>query len=90
MTHDLPDEGQLVVYSPEGEKLIVLNEVGAAIYFLIDGSKSAEDIAHFVQETLPGAQAETYSRDVEQFLAELESHGIVRYAAAANLNAPAR
>lgn len=79
MTHDLPEAGQLVVYNTDGEKLIVLNDVGAAVYFLIDGQRSAEEIARFVQETLPGGEASAYERDVNTFLDQLTGHGIVSW-----------
>ncbi len=79
LTHDLPEEGQLVVYDSRGEKLVVLNEVGAAIYFLIDGEKSSEDIARFVSDALPPTDGSDSAVDVERFLDELVREGIVEW-----------
>lgn len=79
LTHDLPEDGQLVVYDEKGEKLVVLNEMGAAIYCLIDGSNSVEQIAAFVGSTLPEKSAADCHREVAAFLSDLETEGVIEW-----------
>lgn len=79
LTHDLPNEGQLVVYDGRGEKLVVLNDFGAAIYLLIDGERTPEEIAHFVAETLSEKSPSRCRTEVQQFLATLVNEGIVEW-----------
>ena len=79
LTHDLPEDGQLVVYDEKGEKLVVLNDVGAAIYCLIDGSKSVDQIAAFVGATLPQKSSSDCHREVVAFLSELEKEGVIEW-----------
>jgi uncharacterized protein YpbB len=80
VTHDLEEEGQLVVYDASGSKLVVLNDIGAAIYFLIDGKRSSQDIGRFLADTLPQGVPESCQSDVEAFLQQLESQGVVSWA----------
>lgn len=79
LTHDLPEEGQLVVYDEKGEKLVVLNDVGAAIYCLIDGINSLDQIVAFVSQTLPQKSLTDCRQEVEAFLTELEKEGVVEW-----------
>lgn len=79
LTHDLPEDRQLVVYDSRGEKLVVLNDVGAAIYLLIDGEKTAEQIAHFVDTTFGESSFSGCKEQVDQFLTELAREGIIEW-----------
>jgi hypothetical protein len=76
-THDLPDEGQLIVYDNQGSKLIVLNDMGAAVYYLIDGERDAKQIAQIVEETLEGEVPPDHEEKIFAFLQLLESHQIL-------------
>jgi len=69
----------LVVYDAQGEKLIVLNEMGAAIYFLIDGTKTVPDISHFVQTSLAGGAPENCEAEVQTFVNLLVEHRVVEW-----------
>lgn len=79
LTHDLPEEGQLVVYDDKGEKLVVLNDMGAAIYLLIDGRSSIDQIAGFIQKTLPQKSGSDCTGEVDAFLSELATEGIIEW-----------
>lgn len=79
LTHDLPEEGQLVVYDNRGEKLVVLNDFGAAVYLLINGERTADEIASFISSTLSQKSIQACESEVRQFLGELASEGIVEW-----------
>jgi hypothetical protein len=78
VVHELEDEGQAVVYDAEGNQLIVLNGVGAAVWFLVDGERTVGDIAREIVSTLD-ANRDDVERDVAVFLASLEERGLVEY-----------
>jgi hypothetical protein len=79
LTHDLPEDGQLVVYDSRGEKLVVLNDIGAAIYLLIDGESTPEQISAFVATTLPQKSASACRHEVDNFLKNLTDEGIIEW-----------
>ncbi len=75
-THENGDTGELLVLDPGGERVIVLNPVGAAVFGLCDGTRGREDIVRILVETLrvdPGVA----TADVERFLTELMERGVV-------------
>lgn len=88
MTHDLEDEDQLVVYDSAGERLVVLNQIGAAIFHLVDGKRTTADIASFLRENLPAGVPESCESDVEAFLDSLVSHGVVAFSEAEEASSP--
>jgi len=63
------------------DSIYTLNEVGATIWKLIDGTRTADDIALAVVETFD-VEPEQARRDVEEFLASLTEAGMVRHAGA--------
>jgi hypothetical protein len=79
MTHDLPEEGQLIIYQDDGSKLLVLNEVGAAVYFLIDGKKSTSEIIAFLAESFGGEIPSNYERGLASFFDVLEAHRVIQF-----------
>jgi hypothetical protein len=79
ITHDLPEDGQLVVYDDAGSKLVVLNESGAAIYFLIDGKRTTAEIVSIVEEATQGLTAKSCAEEIQVFLEMLESHQVLRF-----------
>jgi hypothetical protein len=78
MTHDLDEEDQLVVYDGAGARLVVLNQVGAAIFFLVDGKRSVADIAAFLKDSIAGVP-ESCEAEVETFLDDLHAQGLLTY-----------
>jgi hypothetical protein len=86
-------EGDFVTREVAGETIVVpiragvgeldsiytLNEVGATIWSLIDGTRTADEIALAVVETFE-VEPEQARRDVEEFLASLTEAGMIRRA----------
>jgi len=85
--------GEFVTREVAGETLVVplragvgdldsiytVNDVGAAIWRLIDGRRTADDIALEVVRAFE-VEPEQARRDVEDFLAELAEAGMIRNA----------
>jgi hypothetical protein len=69
------DEGGLVVLSEKSE-VKVLNPVAIKVFGLLDGKHSPEQIAKLVAEEFDVSEEEAL-RDVNGFLEELESHGML-------------
>lgn len=88
MTHDLEGDDQFVVYDSTGEKLVVLNQVGAAIYFLVDGKRTSAEIASFVKEHVPSGAPESCDSDVEAFLDSLATQGVIAFSEQAGPSTP--
>ena len=58
------------------DSIFTLNEVGATIWRLIDGTRTADDIALAVVEAFE-VEPEQARRDVEEFLASLTEAGMI-------------
>lgn len=69
-------EGEAVLVLPERGEVKVLNEVGARIWELVDGSRTVREIVDTIcaEYDVEVAQAES---DTLAFVAELESKGII-------------
>lgn len=63
------DDG-LVIVSPQAGKVRVLNEIGSAIWQLIDGQRSVAQIQAAMLETF-AVEPDELRQDLEAFLAEL-------------------
>ncbi len=68
------DEGLVVV--PDQAEVNVLNEVGTLVLSLLDGTRSAEQIAAAVAEQFD-VDPEQARKDVEAFLEELHRKGML-------------
>jgi hypothetical protein len=78
VAHELEDEGQVVVYDAEHNQLLVLNEIGAAVWFLVDGCRTVTQITEQVAGAFQANVADV-GRDVEAFLGALEARGLIEY-----------
>lgn len=78
--HEVPETGETVLCKVDGGRLLVLNDVGAAVWHLIDGQRSVDDIADVVVQTLSADPVEV-RHDVEAFLRQLREHELVEWAA---------
>lgn len=76
LTHEVEGDGELVVFDQAGNQLLVLNEVGAAVWLLIDGQRTVHEIAGLIVQTLP-APLDDVVRDVGEFLKGLRDDGLV-------------
>lgn len=69
-------EGEAVLVLPERGEVKVLNEVGARIWELVDGSRTIREIVDVICAEYDVEQAQAES-DTLAFIAELESKGII-------------
>ena len=76
VAHEVEDSGDVVVFDQKGNRLLLLNDVGAAVWLLIDGQRSVRDIARVIVETL-SADAAAVEADVQAFVDNLVSAGVV-------------
>lgn len=82
IVHELDDTGQTVVFDEAGERLLVLDDLAAAIWYLIDGRRSVREIGDFVSGNLPPGAAADPARaasDAGEFLARLAREGLVEF-----------
>jgi hypothetical protein len=70
-------DGEVVVSLPGGARALILNAVGDAVLELCDGSRTAQDIATFLGETLTVPAGADVVRDVTAVLDELIRAGVV-------------
>ena len=76
VAHEVEDSGDVVVFDQKGNRLLLLNEIGAAVWLLLDGSRSVSEIARLITETLPADPA-AVETDVQAFVESLASHGVI-------------
>ena len=79
IAHEVHETGDVVVFDAAGNQLLLLNDVGAAVWLLVDGVRSPPEIARLICETLPADPAQV-ERDVLQFLDTLAGHGVIEMA----------
>jgi hypothetical protein len=70
-------DGQAVLVDPAGVELLTLNEVGTLVWEQLDGRRDAEHLAADLVGIFSGVTAEELARDIAEFLAEVESAGLV-------------
>jgi len=76
VAHEVQETGDVVVFDAAGNRLLLLNDVGAAVWLLVDGVRTPGEIARVILETLPADPAQV-ERDVQQFLDTLAGHGVI-------------
>jgi pyrroloquinoline quinone biosynthesis protein D len=69
-------EGQATIVLPDGSYIKVLNEVGSRIWDLIDGMRSAKELASIVAEEFD-ISPQAAERDVREFLDDLARHDML-------------
>ena len=67
-------DGEMVLLDIEGRELLGLNEVGARVWDLADGTRTIAEIASVVEREFEVGPEEA-AADVERFVAELASRG---------------
>lgn len=78
VAHEVQETGDVVVFDAAGNQLLLLNDVGAAVWLLLDGVRTPSEIARVITETLPAEPAQV-ERDVQQFLDTLATHGVIQF-----------
>lgn len=69
-------EGQAVVVLADSGEVNVFNAVGTRVWELVDGRHSVQEIAEIVAHEFE-VTPEVASRDVEEFIRELETNRVV-------------
>lgn len=79
LAHEVDETGEVVVFDETGNRLLMLNQIGAAVWLLIDGERTGRDIAAVIVETLPEAKLDLgrVEHDVGAFVGSLVEHGVV-------------
>ena len=75
-TYEVAENGDLVVLGPAGDRLVVLNSVGAAGYELADGERDLDAISDIIASTLATPQ-EVVRADVDRFVRDLHERGLL-------------
>lgn len=79
LAHEVDETGEVVVFDESGNRLLMLNQIGAAVWLLIDGERTGHDIAALIVENLGGERVEIgrVEHDVQAFVGSLIEHGVV-------------
>jgi hypothetical protein len=75
---ELPD-GEVVVSIPGGDTALILNSVADAVLELCDGSRSVEEIAQFVRETVDVPAEADVVRDIAAVVDQLARAGVIEH-----------
>jgi hypothetical protein len=78
LTHEVTDTDEVVIYDGSGPQLLVLNDVAAGVWLMIDGQRSIGDITTEIVSHLD-AEPETVTRDVLAFLGQLEHRKLITW-----------
>jgi hypothetical protein len=78
ITHEVTDTDEVVIYDGTGPQLLVLNEVAAGVWLLVDGQRSVDEITEEIV-THMNAERETVARDVLAFLGQLEQRELITW-----------
>lgn len=70
-------DGETVVSLRGGEKALIINAVGDAVLDLCDGSRTVEDIAAIVRESMTVPADADVARDVRSLVDELVRAGVI-------------
>ena len=76
LTHEVTDTDEVVIYDGSGPQLLVLNDIAAGVWLMIDGKRSIDEIT---AEILNHVEADrvTVTRDVLTFLGQLEQRKLI-------------
>lgn len=78
VTHEVTDSDEVVIYDGSGSQLLVLNDIAAGIWLMIDGRRTIEDITGEILDHVD-AERETVTRDVLAFLSLLEDRTLITW-----------
>jgi hypothetical protein len=79
LAHEVDETGEVVVYDATGNRLLMLNQIGAAVWLLIDGERSNREIARLIVDTMSVEEGDAarVEQDVDAFVQHLVEHGVV-------------
>lgn len=76
VTYEVVD-GQAVLVDPNGRELLTLNAVGTVVWQALDGTRDEAGIVESLSEQFPDVERNDLVRDVDAFITELRSSGLV-------------
>ena len=77
---ELPD-GEVVVSVPGGDTALILNSVADAVLELCDGSRTIEEIAQFVRDTVSVPAETDVVHDIAAVVDQLAHAGVIEHVA---------
>jgi hypothetical protein len=78
LTHEVTDTDEVVIYDGNTPQLLVLNDMAAGVWLMIDGQRSVGDITAEILSHVE-AERETVARDVIAFLSQLEERKLIAW-----------
>jgi hypothetical protein len=78
LTHEITDTDEVVIYDGSGPQLLVLNDIAAGVWLMIDGARTVDDITAEILNHLEAERA-TVTRDVLAFLDQLEQRKLIAW-----------
>ena len=78
LTHEVTDTDEVVIYDRSTPQLLVLNDIAAGVWLMIDGRRSIDEITGEILNHVE-AEPETVTRDVVTFLGELEQRKLIAW-----------
>lgn len=76
LVEEVPGTGECVLFEPVSGQVLALNPTGAAVWELLDGERTAADVARILHEAT-GVEVEAARRDVEALLLALAEAGFL-------------
>jgi len=78
LTHEVTDTDEVVIYDGGGAQLLVLNDIAAGVWLMIDGKRTIDEITTEILNHLEADRA-TVTRDVLTFLGQLEQRKLIAW-----------
>jgi hypothetical protein len=78
MVHEVSGSEEMVLYAKDGGQLLLLNDIGAGIWYLVNGRRNVGEIVEEICQYFPENPERVHS-DVLNFLGQLEGAGAVRF-----------
>ncbi len=80
LTHEVTDTEEVVIYdgNAKSPQLLVLNDIAAGVWLMVDGERSVSEIAAEIMSHVE-ASRETVTRDVVTFLERLEQRKLIAW-----------
>ena len=78
LTHEVTDTDEVVIYDGGGPQLLVLNDIAAGVWLMIDGKRSIDEITTEILSNVEADRA-TVTRDVLTFLGQLEQRKLIAW-----------
>jgi hypothetical protein len=78
VTHDLPDTGELVLFDEAGNRLLKLSPTGGAVWDLVDGKRSVDEIGRAVARAFKDVEPGRVNEEVKALILDLLTRGALR------------